>query len=77
MKKSLSNPSDRKERMADVREARHAGDQYSIVMATIQESQDAKAVDDAAKQHLVQLLVDEGMFHCFSLNMRAVARTFR
>lgn len=67
----------RKERVADVQQARDARNQYQVVMETIQDSQDAKAIDDVAKQHLVKLLVEEGAFHCFSLNMRAVARTFR
>ena len=67
----------RKERVADVQQARDARNQYQVVMETIQDSQDAKAIDDVAKQHLIKLLVEEGAFHCFSLNMRAVARTFR
>ncbi len=60
-----------------VRTAHQASDQFVTVMGTMQEYQDARAIDDAAKEHLVKLLIEEGMFHCFSLNMRAVARTFR
>ncbi len=60
-----------------VREAHYAKEQFEVVMDTTVSYHEARSVDDAAKEHLVKLLIDEGMFHCFSLNMRAVARTFR
>ena len=68
------SPADKRK---SVQEARHARDQFTVVMDTTNEAKEARSVDDAAKQHLVKLLVDEGMYHCFTVNMRAVSRTFR
>lgn len=59
------------------RDARDAKTQFAILQETHQEFSDAKMVHDAAKNHMVKLLIDEGAYHCFSLNMGAVRRNFR